>query len=433
HPSFSRDGRTIAVGSFDPTARVFDVHSGALVHTYRGHSGSVEHVVFSADGSRLLTSSVDGTARLWDTDATTEIRRFVHGDSVRDAVLSPTGTEVYTSSADGTARRWSARGEEFTFQAGDGEVTGLAFSPDGKLLASAAGDSTRIYDLTNDRFVVDSKILGSRLVAYSPTGDSVLAVSRFRTSLLDALTGEEVRNFSHAVDPGGGTSAASFSADGTLVLGAIPDTFGEVGLFDAATGDQVGIFPLETAVLSVDGSKVAGWARGLYSIIDARTNDTVMSVGLGQVNARPIDVEFSPDGTRIVTGDHDNVLRVRDALTGDTLLQMPGHASPIRQVRVSADGAYALTASDDGSARLWNLDTGSLVRLFAGHDQRAVTSIAISPDGHTVAVGSADGSVVVTSSSQEELATSVCARLTRDLTDAERVAYGIEDTTPTCP
>lgn len=161
-------------------------------------------------------------------------------------------------------------------------------------------------------------------------------------------------------------------------------------------------------------------------------SDAIMPpVALGE--GPPVDVAFTPDATRLVTGEGDNVVRLRDVATGDVLLEMPGHTSPIRQVRVSADGAYALSASDDGSARLWDLATGDLVRFFVGHDGRSVTSIAISPDGGTVALGSSDGTVIVASVSATDLEAEVCAGLSRDLTDQERAAYGIVDQTPTCP
>ncbi len=145
HSTFSADGSKLAVGSFDPTARVFDPLTGELLQTYRGHSDAVAEAVFSLDGTRLLTSSVDHTARIWDTETTTEIRRFVHADSVWQSWFSADGVNVFTASEDGTARLWAAgTSEEFSLLAGDAEVNGLAFSADGQRLASAAGNSTRI-------------------------------------------------------------------------------------------------------------------------------------------------------------------------------------------------------------------------------------------------------------------------------------------------
>jgi WD40 repeat protein len=433
HSAFSHDGSRIVVGNFDGTAHIFDVPSGNLLQTYRGHGDAVEHAVLSQDGSQLLTSSIDHTARLWNTSTATELRRFVHNDWVRQAVFAANDKDVFTASADGTARRWSVdASEEFTLRAGDAEVSGLAFSPDGKLLASADGDGFQIFDLAGGGTTVHGQNPRSRLVAFSPDGTSLLVGSAFGTSLWSVDAATLVRRLSQS-DEAGDVAVASFGADGTVVMGADPSIGGSLRIWDARTGDVVHAIPADTGVLSADGSRVAGWSAGRLGVYDVTNGDTIMSVGLGETEGGPIDIAFTPDGLRIVSGDHDNVVRVRDAATGAVLLEMAGHASAVRQVRVSADGRLALSASDDGSARLWDLASGEPVRTFAGHDGRPVTSIAISPDGQSVALGSSDGTVIITAISQEVLVADSCARLTRDLTAEERTAYGIKTATPTCP
>ncbi len=433
HSAFSPDGNRIVVGNFDGTAHMFDVQTGNLLQTYRGHGDGVEHAVLSQDGTKLLTSSIDHTARLWDASTATELRRFVHGDWVRQAVFSADGKDVFTASADGTARSWSADAvEEFTFRASDAEVSGLAFSPDGGLVASAAGDGFQLFDLARSITAVGSQNPGSRLVAFSPDGHSLLVGSSYGTSLWSVDTGALIRRLSQS-DFAGDVAVASLGPDGMVALGADPAIGNSLLVWDTRTGDYLHSIGVETGVLSADGSRVTGWAPGRLGVYDVLTGDALMTVGLGETEGSPIDVAFTPDGLRIVSGDHDNVVRVRDAATGDVLLELTGHASAVRQVRVSSDGHLALSASDDGSARLWDLDSGELLRTFPGHDGRPLTSIAIAPDGQSVALGSSDGTVIVSSVSLEALAADVCARLTRDLTAEERIAYGIDASTPTCP
>ena len=166
---------------------------------------------------------------------------------------------------------------------------------------------------------------------------------------------------------------------------------------------------------------------------DADTGVETARLAVGEDLDRPVDLELTPDGARLVSGDPDNIVRVRDIATGNILLEMQGHTAAIRQVRVSTDGRYALTAGDDGGARWWSLETGQLLRYFAGHDGRTVTAIAISPDGTLVALGSADGSAIIVPTSLEDTVAAVCARLGRDLTEAERASYGIEPSFIACP
>jgi WD40 repeat protein/class 3 adenylate cyclase/energy-coupling factor transporter ATP-binding protein EcfA2 len=434
HPSFSSDGTTIAVGLFDGTAQTFGVVSGELLQTFRGHADSVERAVLTRDGSKLLTSSRDGTARLWNSLDGRELRRLVHSDAVAQSAVTANGLAVFTASSDGTARRWSAGEEEFNFLAElDREVTSLSFSANGERLASAAGDSFRVFDLTAESEILHLPAPGARLVAFSPIGSTILTVSNFQTAILDSTDGLSVPLDSSDRGEILASAAASFSGDGEIVIAPLPGTPDAVIVHNAMTGARVTGLDVQTAVLSRDGKYVAAWNPGRYSVYDLTTNGVVANFGLGQTNGRRVDLQFTPDGSRIVSGDHDNVIRVRDIATRQIALEMGGHGAPVRQVRVSANGRYVLSAGDDGGANLWSLESGELVRSFAGHEGLSVTSIAISSDGGLVALGSTDGSVIVTPGSLDQLVEFVCMRLGRDLTEEERLLYRIESNEPTCP
>jgi WD40 repeat protein len=345
---------------------------------------------------------------------------------------------MFTAGEDDTVRQWSAGGEEILFEAGEGEVTSLSFGPDGTKLASAAGESTRVFDLSTEELAVDKSTPGAAAVAFSPDGETILSVSAEGTFLLDAADGEVVHSLAaFGIVGGPGSSAAAFSADGRLVLAAFESAGNQVALFETESGQvyRGGFFNVLTAALSSDGAWVAGFYPGRYSVYDTAIpfGVPVHNLSLGQTDGRPVDVQFSLDGTQLISGDHDNVVRIRDIDSREVVLEMRGHSAAIRQVRVSTDGRYVLTAGDDGGARLWSLDTGALLRYFPGHDSRIVTAIAISPDGKFVAIGSADGSVVVTTTALDELVAQVCERLRRDLSDEEKAAYGIQSTGVVCP
>jgi len=102
-------------------------------------------------------------------------------------------------------------------------------------------------------------------------------------------------------------------------------------------------------------------------------------------------VAFSPDGARIMTGSDDESARVWDAQTGELIRTLEGHAGGVTSVAFSPDGALLLTGSDDKSARLWDAETGELMRTIEGHTG-LVTSVAFSPDGARILTGSTDQS-----------------------------------------
>jgi WD40 repeat protein len=98
---------------------------------------------------------------------------------------------------------------------------------------------------------------------------------------------------------------------------------------------------------------------------------------------------FSPDGRFILTGSWDGTARLWDAQTGAPLRTLAGHESLVSAAAFSPDGRFILTGSWDGTARLWDAQTGAALRTLTGHDG-PVTAAAFSPDGRFIVTGSAD-------------------------------------------
>ena len=102
---FGADGRLLATGSFDGTARIWDARTGLALTPPIVHQDTVICVAFSPDGSRLATSSADGTARIWDVATGRPVSApLEHKDEVLQVVYSPDGRMLATASKDGTAR-----------------------------------------------------------------------------------------------------------------------------------------------------------------------------------------------------------------------------------------------------------------------------------------------------------------------------------------
>jgi WD40 repeat protein len=142
---------------------------------------------------------------------------------------------------------------------------------------------------------------------------------------------------------------------------------------------------------------------------------------------------FAPDGGTVLAVGRDNVARLWNANTGKLVREFRGHTNIMWRGAFSPDGRYVFTTSQDKSARMWDAQTGEQVRYFPGHALSAVAGIAVSPDGTQVAIGSYDGFVQLAPTDRDALLSSVCERLERDLDDAERTIYGIADQRATCP
>lgn len=156
--SMPRTARALRRGGVDGIVNMVDAASGAILFTFKAHSGGVTSIGFSPDGKWLVTGSDDRTARVWD--AATGKEKFVlrgHNGTVNGVAVSPDGKLILTASTDKTARLWdAATGSEVSILRGhtDG-VTGAAFSPDGKFIATSSSDRTARITLTAIQDIFD--------------------------------------------------------------------------------------------------------------------------------------------------------------------------------------------------------------------------------------------------------------------------------------
>ena len=209
--AFSPDGKLILTGSYDGTARLWEMATGRPLGSLLRHQHTVAAVAFSPDGRTVLTGSFDQSARLWEVAAAR--RPVVRAPGLHPAgVFSPDGQTIVTASEDHTARLWDATtgaaiGKPLTH---DDSVEALAFSPDGRTVLTGSFDKTaRLWDAATGEPIAPPLRHDGRVksVAFSPRGDRVVTGSDDRTARLwDARDGEPIgRPLRHTrTSPGGG-------------------------------------------------------------------------------------------------------------------------------------------------------------------------------------------------------------------------------------
>jgi WD40 repeat protein len=150
---FSPDGRLIATGSYDFTARVWDAASGRELKVLRGHRDTVAGVAFTPDGKRLVSGGEDRTVRVWDLDSgRSRVAATLPGRVYRIAV-HPDGQRVAASCADGVARIIDlGSGGAVALAGHGGEVNDVAFSADGATVATVSDDRTlQLWEVATGR------------------------------------------------------------------------------------------------------------------------------------------------------------------------------------------------------------------------------------------------------------------------------------------
>jgi WD40 repeat protein/tRNA A-37 threonylcarbamoyl transferase component Bud32 len=240
--AFTPDGRYLAGASGDGTIKVWDVASGRLVRTLRGHSGRVNCVAFSPDGRFLASASEDRTVRLWQASTGKWLRTLAgHQKGVNGVAFSPDGRYLASAAEDDTVRVWETAGgrELRTLRGHPDAVTALAFSPDGRRLASACKDwSVKLWDWQAG---IDLGIQFNGhtspvwAVAFSPDGKWLASASADETVWLwDAATGQELRPLRGHT---GAVRGLAFSPGGRRLASA--DGNGAVKIWDTTTGQEI--------------------------------------------------------------------------------------------------------------------------------------------------------------------------------------------------
>lgn len=220
----SPNGELMVTGSWDRSAKIWDVATGKAIRKLDGvHQGFINSVEFSPDGKHILTASDDSTARLWDvaTGKTVEPLFQGHTGRIFKAQFSSDGSKVLTTSGDKSARIWDARsGQSLVTLEGHrwGVLCGQFSADANKVITGSADDQAIVWDARSGEVLLKlaghtSSVTG---VAFSPDGKRALTGSRDSLcKLWDAVTGKEILTLE---DQSAEITSVSFSPDGLSIL-----------------------------------------------------------------------------------------------------------------------------------------------------------------------------------------------------------------------
>jgi WD40 repeat protein len=271
-------------------------------------------------------------------------------------------------------------------------VFALTWSPDGKVLA-AGGDFTPLllWDTAQGKVIREQKILtrNVRGLAYSPDGSLLAGCTPFAAHVWDAATGEERKHLD------GGGDSVLFNPDGRLLV--VGRSSGGVGLWDPVEGKAQqgfsgnGLGAARSMAFSPDGK---GFAASFI-------NHGVRSWDVESRQERPPlpqpathDATISPDGRQVVCLGQDLRLTLIDAVTGKERFRLTERQWDLPALTFSPDGRTLVTGERDGTVRLWETATGRERLALERHGGR-IWSIAFAPDGRRLACSSADTTVLI--------------------------------------
>jgi WD40 repeat protein len=367
--AFSPDGKQIAAAA-GSTVRLWEAATGKELPLIDGHRQAPVAIIPSADGKTVVSWGADRVVRRWEAATGKALGAFAAPPGTTLAAFSADGRTAALANADTTIRLHdTATGRELRrLKAHEGGIAALAFSPDGKVLASrgSSDGAIRLYEVAEGAEL--------RQIALRPEGN------QGGTAVL--LLGGPARA------PRGTAPGLAFSPDGRLLVATLPGNgalSNTLVLFDAAGGKQLRkiVSPQGVAsfAFSPDGRDLAaenadrtitlwevasGKERGRMGKPAAERPQPeggmmafrVFIDGFDGGNfsepAGPVGLTYSPDGRALVARGPDLAVRVWDVAAGKEVGQLRGHGGRVETVAFAADGKTLASGSADTTVLLWD-------------------------------------------------------------------------------
>ena len=392
--AFSSDGKYLAVGMKENVTGIVDVDTGKSLLSFSFPQHPLGLIFFSTDGS-LFATTLDGYIYRWNLRDRQSLEfNERHTNEVMSFSFSPDGKTLATGSVDRTVKLWDiSTGKQIRTILGHGAwVSSVHWSADGRFLMSGDRDGLiKLWNMDAKEVPVwpEQKAISLSATTFTPENE-LLAIghaSDRSLKLWNLTNGRVMADLGTA----GTVMSATFSKDAALVAAAVTP---EIRIYSVAgrlistlEASGVDVFSLE---FSQDGTKLlSGDRRGNVIVSEVSSGRTERRLDSGNMYYRAV---FSPDGKLISSADQDGKVRIWDVASARIINTLSGHTGVARLICFSPDGRLLATAGDDNTVRLWDVALGKELNEIRSD---SIQRFAFSPDGKRLVTASFDGAVVL--------------------------------------
>jgi WD40 repeat protein len=445
--AFSHDSKILASGSDDTTIILWDVDKKKKIAQLTDHKGPVQSVTFSHDSKMLASGSDDTNILLWNIEKRKNVAEFTgHIHGVVSVAFNNDSTILASASENNKVILWDVEKRQIILEEfGDifsyGDVDGVAFGNNSKILASCSKKTITLFDLEKKKIIDRLRGHNANIKALVFNYNDTLMASGDDSNVIILWDVKERKKIAHLTNHIDRVTSLAFSHnskilasgsdDKTIILWDIDDVNKAKKITDLIGHEE----NVNCIAFNHDSTMLASGSDDKTIILwDINDVNKPKKIAIIKDTSYVRSIAFNHDSTKLVsTGDWDDTVILWDVEKREKIAQLKGHSDVVRSVAFSHDGTKLASGSDDDTMIVWDVKKRQKDYQLKNYTSYT-NSLSFSHDSKRLAFGSKDNTIEILDVDPELWVKDICKEAERNFTFDEWQQYlKDKDYRKTCP